>query len=80
MSKKEEKCKGCIWSYNGFCTCQGLKPCTKSKKGGEGMTEEWKKRCDNCRYQNLSYDDYPCVYCKYNQVTQTRDMWSSENS
>ena len=26
---------------------------------------------------NLSYDDYPCVYCKYNQVTQTRDMWSS---
>ena len=32
MSKKEDKCKGCIWSYNGFCTCKGLKPCTKSKK------------------------------------------------
>ena len=30
--KKEEKCKGCIWLYNGFCTCSGLKPCTKSKK------------------------------------------------
>ena len=32
MSKKEEKCKGCIWLYNGKCTCSGLNPCTKSKK------------------------------------------------
>ena len=32
QAKKEEKCKGCQWLYNGFCTCSGLKPCTKSKK------------------------------------------------
>ena len=26
-----EKCQNCIWLYNGFCTCEGLKPCTKAK-------------------------------------------------
>lgn len=22
-----DDCRGCFWFYNGFCTCDGLKPC-----------------------------------------------------
>ena len=40
--------------------------------------KEWQKRCGNCRYQKLNFEDYPCIYCKYNQVTKTKDMWKPE--
>ena len=23
----DDKCVGCYWNYNGFCTCEGVKPC-----------------------------------------------------
>lgn len=23
----DDKCNGCYWNYNGFCTCQGVRPC-----------------------------------------------------
>lgn len=29
--KVKEKCRGCEWLYNGFCTCPGYKPCNGDK-------------------------------------------------
>lgn len=26
-TENDDKCVGCYWNYNGFCTCQGLRPC-----------------------------------------------------
>ena len=23
----DDKCVGCYWNYNGFCTCMGMRPC-----------------------------------------------------
>lgn len=28
----ENDCEGCFWFYNGYCTCEGLKPCDFEKE------------------------------------------------
>lgn len=37
-----------------------------------------RRRCANCKYQNLTFDEYPCVKCVRNPNTK-EDMWKYEN-
>lgn len=41
-----------------------------------------RKRCANCKYQNLLFDDFPCIKCVRNPKTNEdaeEDMWKHEN-
>ena len=40
----KEKCRGCEWLYNGFCTCSGYKPCNGDKYNKQEVNENETQR------------------------------------